>query len=316
MKTEKTIMNILTFDFGGTFVKYCLINDNAEISGHGQLPAPLHGRDEFLAVITGLYEQYRSSIDGIAVSMPGIINSDSGDILLVSLYPDMSGENLYSLLNERVDVPVSVENDGKAAILAEAWKGSLAGVRDAACVLLGSGIGGGIIMDGRLRKGAGFAAGEISNLMVVPGIYNKENALCFDSGVTGFLKAVARAKNMDPALFEISGNASVSEKRISGRDVFAWLENGDAETAAVYRTWIEKLVWLLINLKLTVSCEKIVIGGGISRNRRFIEDLKQEYAKAAEVFAEGMPETVIDVCRFQADANLLGAAYCWLQKYR
>ena len=51
-------------------------------------------------------------------------------------------------------------------------------------------------------------------------------------------------------------------------------------------------------------------------SKLYIEDLKQEYARAAEVFAEGMPETVIDVCRFQADANLLGAAYCWLQKYR
>ncbi len=308
-------MNILTFDFGGTFVKFCLTDENAQISCHGQLPAPLHGREEFLNTITGLYEQYRDITDGIAVSMPGIIDSESGDILLVSLYPDMSGVNLYRLLQERADVPVSVENDGKAAILAEAWKGALAGVRDAVCVLLGSGIGGGIIMDGKLQKGSGFAAGEISNMMVAPGQYNIENALCRDASVTGFLKAVARARSMDPALFEISGNASGSEKRITGRDVFSWLEEGNPETAAVYRQWIEKLGWLLINLKLIVSPEKIVIGGGVSRNERFIADLKKEYAEIAAVFAEGMPETEIDVCRFQADANLLGAVYCWMQMH-
>lgn len=308
-------MNILTFDFGGTFVKYCLLNEDAEISSRGRMPAPLHTEEEFLDTIAGIYEKYRDSTDGIAVSMPGIIDSDSGEIVLVTLYPALSGKNLYRLLQERVNVPVSVENDGKAAILAEAWKGSLAGVSDAVCVLLGSGIGGGIFMDGKLRKGSGFAAGEISDLMIAPGIYNKENALCFDASVTGFLKAVARARNMDPALFEISGNASAEEKRISGRDVFEWLEDGDAETAAVYQSWIEKLTWLLINLKLTVSPQKIVIGGAISQNARFIGDLRQEYAEAAEVFAAGMPETQIDVCTFLADANLLGAAYCWLQMH-
>ncbi len=308
-------MNILAFDFGGTFVKYCLVNEKAEMREYGKLPAPVSGREAFLDLITDLYRQYPYA-DGIAVSMPGVIDSESGRILLVALYPEMNGENLYDLLKEKIPVPVSVENDGKAAILAEAWKGSLAGVRDAACVLLGSGIGGGIIMDSKLQKGAGFAAGEISNMMIMPGQYDKTNALCYDASMTGFLKAVARAKDMDPALFETSGNASSSEKRITGMDVFRWLEEEDEETSAVYRTWIRKLGWLLFNLKLVISPEKIVIGGGVSRNRRFITDLQEEYQRIASVLGEDMPETVIDVCRYEADANLLGAVYNWLQMHQ
>ncbi len=305
-------MNLLTFDFGGTFVKYCLMNDQAEISEHGQLPAPLKTKEDFLNLITGLYEQYRDKTVGIAISMPGVIDSESGEIILVALYPEMSGRNIYTLLKDRIPVPISVENDGKAAILAETWKGALAGVSDAACILLGSGIGGGIVMGGRLQKGSGFAAGEISDLLVEPGRYEKENTICYDASMSGFLKAVARAKNMDPACFEISGNASSEEKRISGMDVFRWIEEEDSPTVAEYRRWIKRLVWLIYNLKLTVSPEKIVIGGGVSRNERFIRDLKEEYQEAVTKLAGYLPETVLDTCRFQADANLVGAAYNWI----
>ena len=309
-------MNLLTLDFGGTFVKYCLMNEQAEISGHGQLPAPVKSRDDFIDLICDLYRQYEDKVDGIAISMPGIIDSESGDIILVSVYPELSGTNLYELLKDHIPVPVSVENDGKAAILAEAWKGALAGCDTAACVILGSGIGGGIIMDGKLQKGKGFAAGEISDLMLYPGVYDLNNALCFDASTSGFLKAVAREKGMDPSLFEVSGNASLNEKRIDGREVMHWVEEGDAETLRVYEKLIQHLAWLLINLKLIISPEKIVIGGGISRNERFISDLKKEYEKAAAVFAADMPETFIDVCQFQADANLLGAVYHWLLMYQ
>ena len=305
-------MNLLTFDFGGTFVKYCLMNDQAEISEHGQLPAPLKTKDDFLDLICRLYEQYLDKTDCIAISMPGVIDSEKGDIILVALYPEMSGQNICRLLKDRIPVPISVENDGKAAILAEAWKGALANVSDAACILLGSGIGGGIIMGGRLQKGYGFAAGEISDLLVGPGCYEKENTICYDSSMSGFLKAVARAKNMDPACFEISGNASREEKRISGMDVFQWIEAEDPPTLTEYRKWIQRLAWLLYNIKLTVSPEKIVIGGGVSRNERFIRDLKEEYQKAVSKLASYLPETAIDTCRFQADANLVGAAYNWI----
>lgn len=305
-------MNILTFDFGGTFVKYGLVNEDALISGHGSLPAPLDSREAFVSLIRKIYEEQTVPVDGIAISMPGVIDSDSGEILLVTIYPDMNGVNLYDLLKEAVPVPISVENDGKAAILAEAWKGSLAGVSAGACVLLGSGIGGGIIMDGKLQKGAGFAAGEISNLMVTPGLYEKENAVCYDSSMSGFLKAVARAKKMDVSLFEVSGNASENEKRISGADVLQWLEDGDEVTGEEYRKWISRLGWMIFNMKLIISPEKIVIGGGVSRSQRFVSDLKNEYERIAAVLADDMPKTEIDVCLYQADANLIGAVYSWI----
>ena len=59
-----------------------------------------------------------------------------------------------------------------------------------------------------------------------------------------------------------------------------------------------------------------MIGGGVSRNRRFITDLQEEYQRIASVLGEDMPETVIDVCRYEADANLLGAVYNWLQMHQ
>ena len=243
--------------------------------------------------------------------MPGVIDADTGDIIVVDAYKDMSGVNLFAFMKEVVDVPVSVENDAKAAILAEAWKGALENISTAACVILGSGIGGGIIMDHKLQKGSRFAAGEISNMMVTPGVYRHENIIAYDSGMSGFLKTVAKARNMDPEQFEIAGNASDKEKRISGKEVFEWIEAGQKETVKAYEEWLQRLGWLLFNLKMVLDPEVIVIGGGVSRNARFIRDLKQEYEKIASVLAANMPKTEITVCQFESDANLIGAVYNW-----
>ena len=312
-------MRYLALDFGGTFVKHCLMDDNAEISERGQINAPLGSIDDFTGVITDLYEKYRDEVKGIAISMPGVIDSDSGYLQSGGAYTQIvAGKNLFDLLRDKVDVPVAVENDAKSAILAEAWKGSLQGVSDAAAIIIGSGLGGGVIMDGKLRKGAHFASGEISGLLVQPGNYGMENFAAANAATTALLMMVANAKGLAPAQFEISAFMAQGEPDpnlpiYTGKDVFRWIDEGDPVTCAVYEKWLANLAQVIINLKMVIDPQKIVIGGGVSRNPRLLNDIKAEYSKLTPMMkAFGMPETELDVCTFSADANMVGAVYNWL----
>ncbi len=315
-------MKFLALDFGGTFVKNCILNEDADISERGEVPAPLDSSDSFVKVITDLYEKY-PDVDGIAISMPGVIDSEKGFAHSGGAYTaTMGGKNIFELLKGKVNVPVSVENDGKAAILAEQWKGALQGITDGAAVIVGSGLGGGIILDGKLRKGGHFAAGEISGLLVTPGSYDMSNYAAACGATSALLLGVAMAKGMNPAQFEISGFVETGTPDpnlpvYSGKDVFRWIEEGDAVTCAVYEKWLKVLVQTVFNLKMTLDPQKIVIGGGISRNERFIRDLKAEYETAcAGLVKFGMPSSELDVCKYTSDANLVGAVYNWLLQYK
>ena len=114
----------LVFDWGGTFLKYAVMNEETEILEQGRVPAPSRygTKEEFLAVIDSVVNPYRERISGIAVSSPGILDSDQGIIQVVGVFPYLNGFRLKEELQERYGMPVSLENDGKSAALAEIWK--------------------------------------------------------------------------------------------------------------------------------------------------------------------------------------------------
>ena len=135
-------MRLLTFDYGGTFIKYGIRDENAVITKAVTIPAPLGSVQEYYDATKKIYEQFAEDIDGVAISMPGVINSEAGYAASAGAYTAiLGGKNIPELL-DFIDKPVSVENDGKAAILAELWKGSLQGIENAAACIIGSGLGG------------------------------------------------------------------------------------------------------------------------------------------------------------------------------
>jgi len=234
--------------------------------------------------------------------------------------PILGGKNIFELL-EKYKVRISVENDGKAAILAEAWKGSLRGINNAAAIIIGSALGGGIIIDGKLCKGAHFSAAEFSCLPTEIGNYDSSSSLSYKAGTSALLRSVAYAKGMNFAQFEIAGIMSRDEADpnlpiYSGRDVFRWIEEGDSVVCEVYKKWLAALVHVIYSLKLILDPEKIVIGGGISRDPRLLNDIKIEYAKTEKMTtAFALLKLELDVCQYTADANMIGAVYNWILHY-
>lgn len=310
-------MELLALDFGGKFVKYCLIDENLEISERGEFPAPLESADDFVQVIRNLYYEY-DEVDGIAISMPGVIDADTGYLYSAGVYTPVIGKtNLFDKLGS-IGVPVSVENDAKASVMAESYYGSLQGVRDAACIIIGRALGGGIVIDGRIRKGSHFASGEISAMLRTPGIYERSNLAARGASQSALLIRVAAAKGMSPAQFNVSSHIMKGEidpnlPVYSLDDVFKWIDEGDQETCAAYAEWLKNLVQVIINLKMTIDPEKIVLGGKITNYPRLLQDVQAEYDKSLPVMNYfGFPETQLGICTYTADAHLVGAVANWM----
>lgn len=315
-------MKFLALDFGGTFVKHCIMDEEANMEEKGQIPAPLNSTEEWVKLVADLYAKFKGTVDGVAISMPGVMDSENGIAVSGGAYGNTTaGKNIYELLKPYVDVPVCIENDAKSAILAEQWHGSLQGVNTACACIIGSGLGGGIIMDGKVQKGEHFGSGEISMLLTKPGKYKDMDAwAAMGASTSALLMMVANAKGMPLSDFEISGFAGgeqTDKKRIGGVEVIEWVKEGDEVTTAVYQQWIKNLIMVLFNMKMMIDPEKVVVGGGISRNPKVMEDLKAEWQVAMDILEHyGMPTAKLDVCKFTSDANMVGAVYSWVLMYK
>lgn len=303
-------MIYLAFDFGGTFVKGAVI-DGKVITEKWKDKAPLKSIQQFKEYITSYYERFSGTVQGIAISMPGIINGETGLAFRAGSYKALAGNNIYEILKD-IPVKVAVENDGKAATLAELYYGNLKGVNTGAVITVGTGLGGGIVIDGKLHRGSHFAAGEITGFLLEAGNYTMDGVAAMNCGMTGLLLKVAKAKNIDSSEFEISDNflksANESRKKYSGQEVLEWVKNKDESTVTVYREWIKNLVMVVLNLQITLDTETILIGGGVSANEMFMNDVKDEYRKAGEKLSIYRRfHNKVDTCAFKEDANLLGA---------
>lgn len=149
MNLEFAMKNYLVFDVGGTFIIYALMDDNAVILEKDKVPTPSYekyGKEDFYRVLDIIAEKYKSQISGIAISMSGMLDSKTGYCVTGGYLTYVCATPVAEELTERLGVPVTVENDGKCAALAEYWKGSFKGYTNAAVVVFGTGIavGGGI----------------------------------------------------------------------------------------------------------------------------------------------------------------------------
>lgn len=298
-------MNKLVFDVGGTAIKYALMDNDADILEKGDFPTPKENQQAFIDSLVDIYEKYADQVDGIAMSLPGRIDSDTGYVYTAGALVYNVNSHLSKLIKDRIkertgnDINISIENDGKSAALAEAWKGNLSDVNDGVVVVLGTGIGGGIIHDKKILKGKDFFAGELSFLMTDMRVKGFSNAFAASASASSLTGGVAARKGLPP-------------EEIDGFKTFEMIQNGDQEAIEVFDDVCNALGGLVFNLTATLNPERILIGGGISKQPLVLETIRK---KADEFFTEidnigmVMPRPEIDVCKFFNDSNLIGALY-------
>ncbi len=284
------------YDIGGTFIKFALMENNGNIKMKDKFPTTAKSAEELVAQMVEKFLPYKQAVKGIAVSCPGVVDSEKGVIYQGGSLLFMHEKNLAEMLARECHVPVVLQNDAKSAALAELWLGVAKDVHSAAILTLGSGVGGGIIMDGKLQSGYHLMAGEVSYM---ESDFDTEKLRGEFFGRTGsaveLIKRIATKKNL-------------TDKK-DGEQVFALIAHGDEEANAIFNDYMYGLAIQILNIQYLIDPEIIAIGGGISAQPIVVERLNEAVAqiKAANPFHAAKPNIV--TCRFQNDANLYGALY-------
>lgn len=292
-------MNYLAIDVGGTFIKYAVITDQCSISVKDKTPTRQDSMEIFIDSLVEIYEKVSSSyeLDGVALSMPGIIDSKRGFMYTGGSLFCISNVNIVEILEQRLHVPVTVENDAKCAALAELWKGAIKDCTNAIVVVCGTAVGGAVICNREIVSGKNFMAGEFSYIITdSKDDYKMANCLAETAGAASLLRSV-------------SEEIGIPVEELSGEKAFSLANQGDPSALAGIRKHAKKLAIQIHNYQYMFDPEKIAIGGGISEQPLLLQLIREELAKINGMFPWTLPVPEVTTCQFFNDANLIGAVY-------
>jgi len=283
-------MSLLVMDIGGSSVKFA-VWEKEQLVDKGSFVTPKtwdEMKQEMVQLKGKIDAKY--TIDGVAFSAPGAVNQSKGVIEGASAVPYIHHFPVFFELEELFGCPVSMENDANCAGLAEVWRGAAKGLQNVLFVVIGSGIGGAVIVDGKVRHGKHLFGGEFGYMLL------KEDKTFSDLG-TAVNMAKRYSKRME------------LETELSGKEVFELAEQGDEIAKEEVETFYHYLAIGIYNLQYSFDPEKIIIGGGVSSKEGLLDELNAHLAKVVESakIAPFIPEVAI--CEFQNDANLIGAVY-------
>ena len=302
--------NYLVFDAGGTFTKYALMDENAEILEKDKVPTPDYHtktKEDYYVVLDSVVEKYKNRIEGIAISMPGMLDNRNGYCVTAGYLAYLAGSTVGTELSQRYGISVSVENDGKCAALAEFWRGSLKGCTNGAVVVIGTGVAGGIILNGKLFRGNHFTAGEYSYVCTeAKEPADMDSYWGMSSGAEGLAKTVAKHTGEDWKIYD-------------GLKIFGLANEGDEKVLAGLREFTDRLAVQIYNLNIYLDLDIIAIGGGISQQPLLHEYLQKSLDEVMKniplrKITPYVPEPKITNCQFYNDANLIGALYHFMNK--
>ncbi len=301
-------------DLGGTKLAGAVFDAAGDVRIRRTAPIEGRGGGDVGALILEetrhLIEEARETdleVAGIGVSVPGIYRRSTGTVWA----PNIPGWDDYPLLTELTrfvpDVPVEIDNDRAAYILGETWRGSAGGARDAVFLAVGTGIGAGILVDGRLLRGRADIAGSIGWMALERPFQNRwQDGGCFEYQAAGpGLVRVAR-DYLAEGRFDRSILRNIPTAQLSTVEVLHAAEKGDALAQAVLDNAIELWGMTAANLVSLFNPEVIIFGGGLfGPAARYIERIRTEAERWAQPIA--MRQVRIVASQLGGDAGLYGA---------
>ena len=249
-------------------------------------------------------------IEWIGIGTPGIANSRDG-IIEYSNNLGFVNTPMVKYIQEDIDKPVFVENDANAAAYGEFVAGAAKGANNAVCITLGTGVGGGIIIDGKIYAGSNFAGAEIGHTVIsVDGPQcTCGRKGCFEvfSSATGLIRMTkeSMAKNPDSSMHKLVAERS---GKVSARIAFDAMRMGDAAAKAVVDDYIKYLAAGITNTINTFQPDILCIGGGVcNEGDALLLPVKELAAK--EVYTRNSKQNAqIVIAKLGNDAGIIGAA--------
>lgn len=307
---------VIGVDLGGTNLRTALLDHNGRILGKSkEATHASQGRDKVVARLIENIKAIRDSggnkgrgLIAVGVGAPGVIHAEKGIVVKSPNFPDWNKFPLRSELESALGIPVVVENDANAAALGEQWLGAGRGVRSMLFITLGTGVGGGIILDNRIWHGADGMAGEVGHITLVP-----DGRKC-GCGNTGCLETYASAPGIVKSYWEALGKSGedTTGKEITSQEIYQAARSGDRLSIHVMREMGRYLGMGIANLINIFNPEMIVIGGGVMEAwPLFIDYAREEIRRRA--FEYPAERTKIVQSALGDDAGVVGAAAAALQ---
>lgn len=306
-------MNTIGIDIGGTKIAGALVSADGQIIAEERVPTPVNEPTALVDAVVSLINKLRAGheVAAAGIAMAGFIDAAQSTVIYGTNF-GWKNFPLKSEIEAKLDIPVIIENDANAAGWAEYRYGAGRGYHHMVMLTLGTGVGGAVIVDGRMLRGGFGVAGELGHLRVVP------DGIPCGCGQNGCIESYASGT----ALLREARELAESGKPEGARLVQLAKEAGELTGQQVYQALLEKdpgavallnqlASWLgqaIASLSAVLDPEIVVIGGGVSAaGEMLLEPIRAAYRKYAP--AGGFrPELTLAIAEFVNDAGVVGAA--------
>ena len=279
---------LIAFDIGGSRIKAAQVT-GGQITPLGAIETPTTDLSAFVAALAGLTQGARA----VAISIAGVVDAASGKLTVANI-PCLHGLQVADALQAALGQPVLVLNDADCFALAEARRGAARGHRNVFGVILGTGVGGGLVIDGKLVAGAGGFAGEWGHGPIV-----SHPALPCGCGQVGCLDTIGGAKGMERLHLALTGET------LGAREIVA------ARPKTLAR-WLDLVSGPLAMVLNVVGASIVPVGGGLGNDRALVAML--DSAVRGRVLRKTHSPLVV-AAECGADAGLIGAAEAGLAAF-
>lgn len=309
MKTQKN--RLIGIDIGGTSIKFALMDDAGTIEKKWSIPTNIAEKGKDIpkeicdSIRTTLEDARLATVKGIGIGVPGPISPD-GKMFVQAVNLDWKDLPLKEIIETDLGIDVCLLNDANAAALGEMWKGAAQGKANLLFVTLGTGVGGGIVLNGEVLNGCHSSGGEIGHIP----IRSDEQRLCGCGGrncLETFASANGLALSMRKKLKEVNENWP----EITPPIVFEKAAQKNVHAQAVLAEFTDILGQALAGIMNTIDVEEIVIGGGLSEaGDQLLLPLKKKLEQY--VFPQIKAHFSVKKAQLGNEAGIYGAVYAYL----
>lgn len=312
-------------DLGGTNIAIGLVDENCNVVRKDSVPTgrkrPMEEIVKDMASLTKRLLKEEgidpSEIKEIGIGSPGAPNKEKNGILFASSFPLFRNAEIGKELNKYFkNANICLENDANSAAYGEFIAGAAKGLSDVVVVTLGTGVGGGIIIDKKIYSGFNNAAGEIGHKTIkFDGVKCECGRVgCWEAyaSVTALIRQTKEAMLSHPEsiINEITGG---DPEKISGKTVFEAADKGDKTAEEVIENYIKYISVGVVDVVNVFQPEAVVVGGGISKQGDRLLDPVRKAVKEAS-YGDEIPKAKIVAATLGNDAGIIGAAMLWKQR--
>lgn len=304
-------------DVGGTVIKAGVVDDQGKIIAFNSVKTN-HNVESYINSIIKLIDSViekakitLNQVKGIGFGFPGMVSNEKGKVDYLPNVKGFENVDFVKRIKQRFNVEIRISNDANVATLAEVKYGSAKGVQNAIMLTLGTGVGGGIIIDGKLYEGQDSKGAELGHTTLILG--GKQCGCgrkgCLETYVsTKALVEMAKEsmqKDKDCVLWQlVEGDINA----LNGILFFKGLELGDKTVKSVFDLYIEYLSEGILNFCNIFRPEVIILGGGISAQGKVLTDRIEEYCKNRNYGIQGAPQVKIVCAVLGNKAGVIGAS--------